>query len=110
MVGNHDEENEAVLALPWAEEPRWIVNVRVDGVEVCLCHYPMLTWPRIAKGAVQLFGHLHGAWPGDRLRVDVGVDAWDFAPVGMERVARRMRSLPRATDVASREGYVRRGR
>ena len=55
-----------------------------------LCHYPLLTWHRIRKGALQLHGHVHGRLPQDRLRFDVGVDVWGFTPVRLERILDRV--------------------
>ena len=105
VPGNHDEENDAVLALPWADRPERHVLVHVEGKAVFLSHYPMLTWPEIAKGGVQLFGHLHGAWAGNRMQVDVGVDAWGFRPVALPEIERRMRGLPPKPDLSHGPGW-----
>lgn len=93
VVGNHDEENDAVLALPWASTPEKHLTVVADGDPVFLCHYPTLSWPKSRKGVPHLFGHMHGEMEGFSTMVDVGVDEWDFRPVTLEQAKRRMRGL-----------------
>lgn len=54
---------------------------------VVLCHYPLLTWDRSHYGSLHLHGHSHCGIPsgpaanGHGMRIDVGVDCWDFAPL-----------------------------
>ena len=48
-------------------------------MEVTMCHYPLLEWPRSGKGTIMLHGHSHGRIDdlnaqSDKLRFDVGVD------------------------------------
>ena len=95
VIGNHDEESPEVLALPWDEPPEKHALLHVDGKPVFVCHYPMATWPRIAKGAIHLFGHMHAKWRGDSRRVNVGVDVWDYGPVTLGEIERRAKTLPR---------------
>lgn len=57
-------------------------------------HYPMITWNHARKGALHLFGYVHGNWRGSANAVNVGVDVWDFAPVSLRDAAARGRSLP----------------
>lgn len=93
IIGNHDEENDLVMALPWSSEPQKHELVWVDGQAVFLDHYPTLGFPKIGKGAIHLFGHLHGKWPGSRRMLDVGVDVWG-RPVGLPDIMRKLRKLP----------------
>ena len=96
MIGNHDEENEAVLALPWAEPPVQQILIHVKGKPVFLNHYPMRSWPRVTKGGVQIHGHMHGRIPESAAQADVGVDCRDFRPVRLAELERAMRaSAPR---------------
>ncbi len=59
---------------------------------VVLCHYAMREWRNSFRGAWHLFGHSHGGLPDDphALALDIGVDCWDFRPVGVAEIARRM--------------------
>lgn len=64
-----------------------------DGTKVVMCHYPMLRWNQGHFGSWMLHGHTHGElrYPSDDMRIaDVGVDAWDYAPVGEEQLRIRL--------------------
>lgn len=94
VVGNHD--GPLTQALPW-DSVSWLVEVddpASDG-PVTLCHYPMMTWNHARKGALHLFGHVHGNWQGSTNAVNAGVDVWDFRPVTQREAAGRGRSLAR---------------
>ena len=93
VIGNHD--GPLTLALPWNSVGH-LSEVR-DGTlkqNNTLCHYPMITWNHARRGALQLFGHVHGNWRGSRNSVNVGVDVWDFTPICFADVERRARGLP----------------
>lgn len=93
VLGNHDEECQETLDLPWASiKVRDVVNV--DSQIICLSHYPMRSWPRARKGAIHLFGHHHGALRGTNRSLDVGVDVWDFRPVTVQQILKRLAKLP----------------
>lgn len=93
ILGNHDVENEGTLALPWASmSERKLAHV--EHQMICMDHYPMKTWPRARKGAIHLFGHVHGALRGTDRSLDVGVDSWDFKPVSLAEIRRRLAKLP----------------
>lgn len=92
IQGNHDTENTAKLE-------RWsgvhdILEVKLDGRRLCLCHYPMLEWPGVFKGAIHLHGHTHARIPPVSARIDVGVDVWDYRPVGLEQIRERLSDAP----------------
>ena len=94
VPGNHDHRYPELLASAFAEvlPPLYELNAQTkrEGWRLVLCHYPLLTWHRIRKGALQLHGHVHGRLPQDRLRFDVGVDVWGFTPVRLERILDRV--------------------
>ncbi|WP_299425818.1 metallophosphoesterase [uncultured Shimia sp.] len=93
VVGNHDQKQ--TLELPW-DTVSQVSEVR-DGPHQqrnTLCHYPLITWNHARRGALQMFGHVHGNWLGSRNSVNVGVDVWDFAPVDFDAVQRRASTLP----------------
>ena len=74
----------------------WLAEVADPAVErpVTLCHYPMMTWNHARKGALHLFGHVHGNWQGSANSVNVGADVWDFSPITVQYAARRAKGLP----------------
>ena len=93
VVGNHDPEETRML--PWTSVSH-LAHVADPAVRrpLVLCHYPMMTWEGARKGALHLFGHVHGGWAGARGAVNVGVDQWGYAPVRIEDAARRAATLP----------------
>lgn len=59
-----------------------------DGMtRIVLCHYPLLTWPGIGRGAIHLYSHSHGRLHHPHpAAVDVSVDAWGYNPVSLDEV------------------------
>lgn len=91
VTGNHDRA--WARELPWASVSN-LIELKDGGERVVLCHYPMITWNGARRGALQLFGHVHGNWRGSRNSVNVGVDVWGFAPVTLKEAQRRAATLP----------------
>jgi calcineurin-like phosphoesterase family protein len=61
-------------------------ELKIDGVDVVLFHFPMLEWNKMHYGAYHLFGHVHGNMDNDPNIVsarcmDVGIDS---RPRGIE--------------------------
>ncbi|MFO0963908.1 MAG: metallophosphoesterase [Phycisphaerales bacterium] len=63
-------------------------------LRVVCCHYPLLQWQGMWKGALHLHGHSHGSLREEGRRTDVGVDCWEFAPVPLERVVEMLAARP----------------
>lgn len=94
VVGNHD--GPLTQSLPWdSVDLMCEVDDPSCDLPVTLCHYPMMTWHHARKGALHLFGHVHGSWQGSASSVNVGIDVWDFSPVTASEAALRARRLPR---------------
>ncbi len=91
--GNHDKKLRKVPAFCsqfiWQKD---LTQVEVGDQKITLCHYAMLTWNQSHRSAWQLHGHSHGSMPDDpgALRLDVGVDCWDYQPVAYETLVKRM--------------------
>ena len=90
--GNHDSNR--VLELPWCEPP--VESIRLTlrdaaGTEwrFFLAHYAHRAWPGLWRGARHAYGHTHGRIADSILSCDVGVDAWDYRPVGIGAVIAR---------------------
>jgi calcineurin-like phosphoesterase family protein len=90
VVGNHDRKS---LDLAWASKQQ-IADVTIDKQCVIMCHYAMRVWPGRRWGAIHLFAHSHGKLPATSSSLDVGVDCWDFAPVDLARIRKRLASAP----------------
>ncbi|MDO5620490.1 MAG: metallophosphoesterase [Paracoccus sp. (in: a-proteobacteria)] len=102
--GNHDPDW-VVTELPWASVHD-LVELDADGRRFVLCHYPLVTWNGVRKGAVQLFGHVHKSWRGAEGQVNVGVDQWDFAPVSADQAEVEALILPPSTLHQQAEGLL----
>jgi calcineurin-like phosphoesterase family protein len=91
--GNHDKRlrksKEFMDQWVWCRD---MAEIEVWDKKVVLCHFPMLSWNKSHHGAYHLHGHCHGTLPADpnALRVDVGVDSWDYRPVPFEEIAKVM--------------------
>ena len=94
--GNHDRNETRKLAGWTSSQP--LAEIVVEDTRLVLCHYAMRVWNRSHYRALHLYGHSHGALPGDRQSLDVGVDCWNFYPVSLADIKQRMETLPpRAT-------------
>jgi calcineurin-like phosphoesterase family protein len=91
IVGNNDGPATAGLT-QWASVQHY-AELELDGTRLILCHYPLRTWNRIGRGALNLHGHSHGRLAPLPRQVDVGVDCWDFRPITLAdiRVSPRRR-------------------
>ncbi len=65
-------------------------EITVDGVALVLCHYAFRTWRGLGKGWLNLHGHSHGRLKPQARQIDVGVDIWDFRPIGLEQLRRNV--------------------
>lgn len=90
--GNHDHSPMRALSV-WTDVFD-IKEIMANGVRVVLCHYPLLEWNGAFRGALHLFGHVHGRIPPTSQRCDVGVDCWDFRPVSMPEIRARLAEAP----------------
>lgn len=59
---------------------------------VIVCHYPFETWNQSHYGSWHCHAHCHGNLKDDahKLRADVGVDCWSYAPVSYDEVKAHM--------------------
>jgi calcineurin-like phosphoesterase family protein len=113
IVGNNDGPATTGLA-GWTSVQHY-AEIEEDGAFLVICHYPLRSWHRMARGALNLHGHSHGRLAPLPRQVDVGVDAFDFRPVTLadihEHLRRRgrtrsgppPRSSPRSTLTGGRQ-------
>ncbi len=94
--GNHDGLE--TLALPWTSVSETLVQVSFSNRRFVLFHYAMRTWPGLHRGAIHLFGHSHNKLPSYANALDIGVDAWNYAPVSVEEIIARAETLPHSPD------------
>ncbi len=84
ITGNNDGEA-TIGARGWASV-RAYAELEAAGTQLVLCHYPLRSWHRMARGALNLHGHSHGRLAPLPRQVDVGVDGWDFRPVTLAEI------------------------
>jgi calcineurin-like phosphoesterase family protein len=84
ITGNND--GPAATGAPgWASVQAY-AELELDGTLLVLCHYPLRSWHRMARGALDLHGHSHGRLAPLARQVDVGVDLWDFRPITLAQI------------------------
>ena len=71
IKGNHCYKVFGQLGLPSCD----YLEVRYDGVKVCMMHYPISCWNQQGRGSVMLHGHSHGVFGGNGRILDVGWDS-----------------------------------
>jgi calcineurin-like phosphoesterase family protein len=96
IVGNNDGPE--TISLPGFASVQHYAELQVEGVHLVLCHYPFLSWNRMARGAINLHGHSHGRLKPMPRQVDVGVDVWDFRPISLAELLSACR--PRSRRIA----------
>jgi len=93
IIGNHDAKNMKKWD-GWRSVNHYL-EIKDQGQNVVLMHYPIESWNKMAHGAIHLHGHRHGVPgrydgnPSNHLRVDVGVDPWDFKPVNLDILTKK---------------------
>jgi calcineurin-like phosphoesterase family protein len=93
ILGNNDGETTAALE-GWASV-RHYAELELEGTLFVLCHYPLRSWNRMARGAINLHGHSHGRLRPLPRQVDVGVDVFDFRPVALTEIRAHLRRRAR---------------
>lgn len=89
IIGNHDSKH--VVALPW-ESVSPLTEIKISkSTRLVLCHYAMRVWHHAYRGVYHLHGHSHGTLPENKsLSFDVGVDVWNYSPVSLEDIKKKM--------------------
>jgi calcineurin-like phosphoesterase family protein len=89
ILGNNDGDATSTLSC-WASV-RHYVEIELDGILLVLCHYPLRSWNRMARGALNLHGHSHGRLKPLPRQIDVGVDVFGFRPVTLAEIRTHLR-------------------
>ncbi|QQP89548.1 hypothetical protein IGS68_26870 [Skermanella sp. TT6] len=84
MIGNND--GPAVLKSAGWETVSAYAEITVDGTHLVLCHYAFRTWNGMHRKSINLHGHSHGRLAPLLRQFDVGVDAWNLAPVTLPQL------------------------
>lgn len=97
ILGNHDKviaKNQALMMMFDHIHPE-LYHTNIDGVEVAMSHYPLLSWKNASRGAFMLHGHCHGGIDFDPKfrRLDVGVDVHNYKPISFEQIRNKLEKI-----------------
>ena len=99
IKGNHDHE---LLRKPSFSNCfiriENFLEIKVNGQEYTLCHYPMLSWNKSHINSYQLFGHLHSRWKGNNKQLNVGMDCHNLTPIDFDDIPSLLSELPERND------------
>jgi calcineurin-like phosphoesterase family protein len=90
IKGNNDDA--AICGDPSWSSVQAYCEMVVDDTRFVLCHYAFRTWRNMGRGWINLHGDSHAGLTPKPRQCDVGVDAWDFAPVSTLQILERVRS------------------
>jgi calcineurin-like phosphoesterase family protein len=75
-----------------------LLEIKVNGQNYTLCHYPMLSWNKSHINSYQLFGHLHSRWKGNNKQLNVGMDCHNLTPIDFNDIPSLLSKLPDRED------------
>ncbi len=93
ISGNHDSRNLKDKSFrDCFEKISPLLEIKIDGQLIVLCHYSMNVWNKSHHKSFHLFGHSHGSMPDNpnSLSFDVGVDTNDFYPYTYQQIKDKM--------------------
>ena len=81
IKGNHDNSKtlnalvESKVLQGWYQYKKINVNIDNTDKDVCLFHFPIMSWEKQGRGSWHLHGHSHGNLQGSQgFMLDVGID------------------------------------
>jgi calcineurin-like phosphoesterase family protein len=93
ILGNHDKDWVKKVDLErYFESVASFAEISTGQQRVTLCHYPMMSWNHMAKGAYMIHGHIHNNRDADYFSLmrkmpnllNAGVDINEFCPVKLD--------------------------
>ena len=91
IKGNHDTDK--IASLDWAHVCE-LLEIKDRGIDLVLCHYPMMTWNNAREDALHLFGHVHTNWKGSNAAINMAVELWDYQPADIQQIYNTSHKLP----------------
>lgn len=89
IKGNYDDPISDETWLKYVEIVDKSKYIRINGTRVFLNHYPT----NCDATCFNICGHIHGIWKVQRNMINVGVDAWHFFPVSLDRIKFQMNGI-----------------
>lgn len=98
IYGNHDDMLRADRFKKFFHSRQDYKEVNIDGIKVCMLHFPMHEWYQCHRGSFHLFGHVHTSYKTVRGKsMNVGIDSreqGDMMPYSWEEVLAYMADKP----------------
>jgi calcineurin-like phosphoesterase family protein len=95
ILGNHDthiENNRGDIQDKFLSVQHYL-EVKIEGKDFVLCHYPLQSWHGLNKGVIHLHGHVHlpdNCKFGNGKKMDVGVDGNNLDPYSISDIIKIM--------------------
>jgi calcineurin-like phosphoesterase family protein len=72
-----------------------IHEIKVDGLYVIMCHYPLREWPRYFRNSIHIHGHVHGMMgksyvPDTNRQMDIGTDTNKYYPYSLGTIVSKL--------------------
>lgn len=102
VLGNHDkviiENKKDLLTSNLLNSIQDYKEVKYEGKNLILFHFPIKSWNKKHHGAIHCFGHVHSAIPAFAKSVDVGVDnkeiTSEYRPISFDELVKFMDKRP----------------
>ncbi len=89
-LGNHDDKITKNRLEHTFSSVQQRYEFRYKGTLIVCEHYPITIWNEIGRGAIMLYGHVHGNFVAEGKSMDVGVDTNDCTPYHIDEIMERM--------------------
>jgi len=105
ILGNHDthiENNRGDIQDKFLSVQHYL-EVKIEGKDFVLCHYPLQSWHGLNKGVIHLHGHVHlpdNRKFGNGKKMDVGVDGNGLDPYSIDEIIKIMDKRPVGSDMS----------
>lgn len=97
IQGNHDDkEINSKKVVLWRSG---YYDIKLHGIYMTLCHFPMLTWEKSHYGAWHIHGHHHSGFTGSGKMLNVSVESLTEitgfgVPISFDQVVEHMSNRP----------------
>lgn len=87
IYGNHDRYSQGKAIRSGFREVYSLKEIKIQGVPLIMCHFPMYSWNKSHRGSLHIHGHIHEKLIAFRWnRYNVGVDTNNFTPVESDQL------------------------
>lgn len=106
IEGNHDKQmHNSKIRRHFVDMTNYKV-IRIGSQKIVLFHFPIAEWDKEHGGSFHFHGHVHDRYKSPKQRImDVGVDTWNYAPVGYDELEKLMLAIPVPSTHHNKETY-----